>query len=478
MVGEPTTHDEQTPLLSRDGAQNDVRRTPLPLKQISIILLLSFCGVAAAYSSLPFLNELLLSLTGGDEAKVLYYASIMEASRNACFLITVIYWGRISDHVGRKPVLLLSCAAVIISTLLLGMSKTFGMVVLSRCISGGFNSNVATTKTVIGEITDDTNRADGFALLNVPWSLGVSIGFFIGGLLSNPHKHFPHMFSGKIWRDFPYLLPCATIALASSLAFLVALTHFHETLPRKCNSFTPVEGTSTDTRSQHTPPLHTLLTSRVIFSISNYVVLSFLTKTYLSIQPLFFAMPIAIGGLALEPIQIGSILGFFGLCNAFVQAFFLGPSVRRFGLRKVLRCSLSTLIPTFLLFPLMNIYARDWQVHHHPNSRVIMYTLIAIQLALFAIHDFGYGCLSIYITSSVPNKHSLGSVNGIAQTSASVARLIGPAFANTLLGLSIEKGWMGGYAVYFVLSGMAVGGMILVGMLPESAWEAANPEES
>ncbi|KAF9453686.1 hypothetical protein P691DRAFT_755313 [Macrolepiota fuliginosa MF-IS2] len=451
MADEPTTHDEQTPLLLSDGTQNVVGRTPLPLKQISIVLLLSFCASVPVYVIPPFLNELLLSFAGGDEAKVPYYASIMVVSLPYTLKYLLILFSRSKTHFTFQLCLRnrLNATPRNVKDVLDGGSQ-------SLCL-GGLNSIVAITKTVIGEITDDTNRTDAFALSSAPWSLGMSIGPFIGGSLSSPHIRFPHIFSGKFWRDFPYFLPCATIALVSSLTFLVVLIHLRETLPRKCSSSTPVEETSTGTRSQRSPPSHTLLTPRVLLSISNYAVLSFLTMSYLAIQPLFLAMPIAIGGLALEPIQIGSILGFLGFCTAFIQALFLGPSVRRFGLRKVLKYSVSASIPMLLLFPLMNICANDWQAYHHPNSRVTMYTLLVIQSVLFAIHDLGYGCVFIYITSSM---------------AASVARLVGPAFANTMLGLSIEKGWMGGYAVYFLLSCTAVGGVLLVEMLPKSAWES------
>ncbi|KAF9453688.1 MFS general substrate transporter [Macrolepiota fuliginosa MF-IS2] len=387
-----------------------------------------------------------------------------------------IYWGRMSGYLGRKPILLLSCAAVGISMSLLGMSTTFWMVVVSRCILGGLNSNLGIMKTAVGEMADDTNRADAFALMSVPWAAGMSLGPLIGGSLSDPHTHFPHIFSGKLWKDFPYLLPCAIIVLTSFLAFLVAFVHLRETLPHKHNTANSPESTSMTTRSQLPLPLRTLITSRVLLSISNYFVLSFLTMAYLAIQPLFLAMPLSIGGLALEPMQIGSILGFYGFHNAFVQALLLGPLIRGFGLRRVLRCSLSALIPIFLLFPLMNIHAKDWQIHHHPNSRFIVYTLLAAQFILLSVQDSGYGCVYMYITSSAPNRHSLGRVNGIGQTVVAIARLVGPAFGNTVLGLSIEKGWVGGYAVYFMLSCVAVGGVLLVGMLPKSAWETEEVE--
>lgn len=78
----------------------------------------------------------------------------------------------------------------------------------------------------------------------------------------------------------------------------------------------------------------------------------------------------------------------------------------------------------------------------------------------------------MYITSSAPSKRSLGSVNGVAQTGVSVARLVAPGVANMMLGVSIERGWMGGYAVYLVLSLLAGVGVVLAGRLPRGVWEA------
>ncbi|KAF9453689.1 MFS general substrate transporter [Macrolepiota fuliginosa MF-IS2] len=476
--------DERAPFLVRDDVESTPRRTPLPLTQLLILLFIHFCESASAHSLFPFINELLLSLVGGDQAKVTYSAGIMDAAQHLASFSAVMYWGRVSDYVGRKPVLLISAAAVTVSILLLGISTTFWMVVVSRCIFGGLNSYQVTIKTTVGEMTDNTNRADAFALLYVPWALGLSIGPLIGGTLSNPQTRFPDLFSGKLWKDFPYLLPCGILTLLSFLAFLILFAYFQETLPHKSNISISLEPHLTT--PQHPPPLRALLTPRVLLSISNYISLALLSNAYLAIQPLFLNMPIQTGGLGLEPIQIGYILSFYGFYSAVVQVLLLGPTVRRFGQRTVLKFAVSAIIPIYLLFPLMNIYAKDWYIHselggnpnEHINSRRIMYTLLAIQLVLLSIMDLGYGCAFMFITTSAPTKRSLGTVNGMAQTAGSVARLIGPGFANVMLGLSIEKGWLGGYAVYFVMSFFAVGGVVLAKMLPEGAWDAADWEES
>lgn len=60
------------------------------------------------------------------------------------------------------------------------------------------------------------------------------------------------------------------------------------------------------------------------------------------------------------------------------------------------------------------------------------------------------------ITSSAPSSSALGSVNGMAQTSASIARAIGPETATGLFALSIQKRLLGGNLVYLILSILVV----------------------
>jgi hypothetical protein len=57
----------------------------------------------------------------------------------------------------------------------------------------------------------------------------------------------------------------------------------------------------------------------------------------------------------------------------------------------------------------------------------------------------------MFITASAPTKNVLGSINGLGQTSASMARVVGPAFATSLFAFSKEHNILNGNAVYVVL---------------------------
>lgn len=175
---------EETPLLPVSPAgKTRTPRTPLPKLQLSIIMLIQICEPLASQSIYPYINQLVreLDITGGDEKKVGYYAGLIESLFFLTEAMTVLQWSRASDRVGRKPVLILGLFGVAASILCFGLSRTFWTLVLSRCLCGLLNGNIGVMKSAMGDLTDKTNRADGFAYLPIVWATGASIGPLIGG---------------------------------------------------------------------------------------------------------------------------------------------------------------------------------------------------------------------------------------------------------------------------------------------------------
>jgi len=73
----------------------------------------------------------------------------------------------------------------------------------------------------------------------------------------------------------------------------------------------------------------------------------------------------------------------------------------------------------------------------------------------------------MFITAAAPNKRSLGATNGLAQTLASIGRIVTPAIASGLLSLSIERHILCGHAVYAMLIVLSFGGVWLAYQLPQ-----------
>ncbi|KAF8810044.1 member of major facilitator superfamily multidrug-resistance, DHA1 sub-family [Phlegmacium glaucopus] len=464
-------------MLSGGDRKSPVKYTPLPLSQIAILLLLRFCESASTFVILPFLNELLTCATGGDEEKVGYYAGLMDAIRQLASLVTVMFWSRLSDHIGRKPILMLGTLALAISNLSFGLSRTFWALVVSRCIFTAFNSNTGVIKSIVGEITDQTNSADAFAMLHVPWAIGTAFGALIGGSLARPHDHFPEVFHHHIWIKYPYFLPCAVLAVVTLMAVAVIAVYLNETVRggyfsrvtrlRRGDASEPLLGSSrsgipTTTVNEEPVPLKHLLNFRVLLPVTSYVCLASLHASSNAVQPLFLAMPVDIGGLDLTPRSVGFILGTYGIANSIFQIVMLGRLVRRFGVKTIFVTSISAFIPIYTLSPVMNLLVR------RNGFSYVVWIVLGCQLSSSLVMELGYGCVYMYITAAAPNKRSLGATHGLSQTLVSIGRIITPAIANSLLAFSIQYDILWGYAAYVFLVFITIGGIALASKLPKT----------
>ena len=79
------------------------------------------------------------------------------------------------------------------------------------------------------------------------------------------------------------------------------------------------------------------------------------------------------------------------------------------------------------------------------------------------------GCVFIFLTSAAP-RSALGATTGLAQTTTSIMRSLGPAGATSLFALSMEHNLLGGGLVYVVLCSLTAGATAATSLLPETPW--------
>src|SRR5579875_2057278 len=123
-----------------------------------------------------------------------YYALHFQAtpleltSLMACFSFAQFFaspfWGRLSDRVGRKPILMVSLGCSVLSYIWLGMANALWMLFAARLLAGAGAGNISSAQAYITDKTDEANRAKGMGMIGAAFGLGFTFGPAIGGLLA------------------------------------------------------------------------------------------------------------------------------------------------------------------------------------------------------------------------------------------------------------------------------------------------------
>jgi MFS transporter, DHA1 family, tetracycline resistance protein len=95
-------------------------------------------------------------------------------------------WGRMSDHVGRKPILIIGLFGSAAAHLVYGLAGSLTVLFLARVVAGVSGANLATAQAVIADVTSPDKRAAGMGMIGAAFGLGFVLGPALGGLLSGP----------------------------------------------------------------------------------------------------------------------------------------------------------------------------------------------------------------------------------------------------------------------------------------------------
>jgi MFS family permease len=207
----------------KNKKEDSIKITPLPIKKVCPVLMLLASEAIVAVSIFSYVGFMIVDFGLADEKSTGYYAGLVASSFFIAQFSSSVFWGKMSDKYGRRPILLTGGVGSLISNLAFGFSFNLIWAVISRSLSGLLNGNIVVLKAYLGEVTDSTNQARAFAFIGLMWGIGGIIGSILGGLLSRPAVKYPNIFSSNgIFGKFPYLLPNLITSIIIFTALILA----------------------------------------------------------------------------------------------------------------------------------------------------------------------------------------------------------------------------------------------------------------
>lgn len=178
-------HDEVDPFLSDSCSESQAPSkslsTPLPIGQLTALCTVRLVGPIVFTQLFPYVNDFIsdLHLTD-DPSRIGFYSGLVESSFAISQLCSIYLWAKLSEIIGRKPVILTGTLGTALATLGFGLSKSLAGILFARGLGGLFSGDLAVIHSILGEITDSTNQARAIPFYTLMWPVGSVVGPLIG----------------------------------------------------------------------------------------------------------------------------------------------------------------------------------------------------------------------------------------------------------------------------------------------------------
>ena len=140
---------------------------------------------------IPVLPVLVQNFVGGNAARAAQMYGLFGTAWALMQFIFSPVQGSLSDHFGRRPVILISCAGLGLDFILMALAPNLWWLLLGRVISGITAASFSTAGAYISDVTPPEKRAVSFGLIGAAFGAGFILGPAIGGLLGAISPRLP-----------------------------------------------------------------------------------------------------------------------------------------------------------------------------------------------------------------------------------------------------------------------------------------------
>lgn len=188
-----------------------------------------------------------------------------------------------------------------------------------------------------------------------------------------------------------------------------------------------------------------------------FALLNFTSMSIIGLLPLFLYTPTSLGGTGFSALQIGKALSAQAIGSAVIQLTLFPPLQRRFGTIATLRFGAVFYTLACMMFPLTSFVAQRERTSRSDGDRTWTWVALTAQITVLCFGGFAFSSSALVNNAAAPNRRSLGTLNGLGQSVSSLMRSLALAGTPALFALTINKGWLGGRAIwiFMTLSGLA-----------------------
>lgn len=344
-------------------------------------------GISLVIPVMPFIkNELHLTATD---------MGIMNALFALAQFVGSPIIGRVSDKVGRKPVLAVGLILYMVSEVLFALTNHLWVFNVSRIV-GGLSAAmvVPTAMALASDITTKRQRARVIGWLSAAFSGGLILGPGIGGILAGISYKTPFWVAGSL-------------GLLSAIVLVILLPADRQIDPDRESSTDAVQ------TPHHHPMSRAFWTLPIIILFTMILVSSFGLQGFESIYSIYVneVFHFSLSNIAL-------VLTLNGLISLFLQVALFDTFVQRFGEHRVIRvCFASAAVCTI------------WITQAHTKLEVMVATLV-----IFSAFDLLRPAITTLLTKA--SETDQGLINGLNMSLTSVGNIVGPIMSGMLLDLN------------------------------------------
>ena len=265
----------------------------------------------------PVLPRLIANFLHGDLSHAAQITGLFATVWAAMQFFCSPLLGMLSDRVGRRPVILISCAVTAVDFAIMALAPNLWWLFAGRVLSGMATANLTTAYAYVADVTAHEKLAQAYGLLSAAFGLGFIIGPAIGGL------------AGNVDARLPFWIACGLSLVNTLYGFFV----LPESLPEEHRT------SAIDWRRAN--PVGSLKLLRRHRELLGLASTSFIALVAHEALPVLWVLYL-IAQFGWDTRAIGLTLALVGVVSAITAATLVGPVVKRFGERRTLVLGLST----------------------------------------------------------------------------------------------------------------------------------------